>query len=138
MGLFAGIQATRGAVASVEASWMQKGTNGLRLTTVDIPVTVGASVPTRDRRWRVRAYSGIGIGIRIGCSSERPVFACEEARDVEWTWPFGLTVARVSRSGGFVGVDIRYSYGLSDVFGFDSRTRAWQFRLSYGLPLDRN
>jgi len=141
-GLFAAFRASRQTVVSLEALWTQKGGDPVRLDYIEVPLTFGASMPTGNGDWRARFYTGIGIGFRIGCNSTSSInaFDCDRAKSPEWSWPFGLLLARVNPNGSILGFDIRYNYGLSDTFETlsSSHNRTWYFRVLYGLPFGRN
>ena len=141
-GLFAAFRASRQTVISLEGNWAQKGGDPVRLDYVEFPLTFGASMPTGNGDWRIRAYTGIGIGFKIGCSesnSNSTFFDCDNANSTEWTWPFGIVFSHINPNGSMFGFDVRYSYGLSNTFDnlSSSRNRTWYFRLVYGLPMGR-
>jgi hypothetical protein len=140
-GLFAAFRASRQTVVSLEALWTQKGGDPVRMDYLEIPLTFGASMPTGNGDWRARFYTGIGIAFKLSCNSSDSFgsinFDCDNANSTEWSWPFGLLVARVNPNGSIFGFDIRYNYGLSDTFKnlSSSHNRTWYFRLLYGLPV---
>lgn len=140
-GLFAAFRASRQTVVSLEALWTQKGGDPVRLDYVEFPLMFGASMPTGNGDWRVRLYTGIGIGFKLSCnssdSSEFLTFDCDNSNSTEWTWPFGMMFSHINPNGSMFGFDIRYSYGLSDTFSnlSSSHNRTWYFRLMYGLPV---
>ncbi len=62
----------------------------------------------------------------MGCSSD--LVNCDLAEGTEWGLPIGIQLATVRSNGGFVGLDVRYSFPLSDAFqGTDIENRTWQF-----------
>ena len=139
-GLFGAFRASRQTVITLEGLWSQKGGQPARLDYVEFPLTFGASMPTGNGNWRVRAYTGIGIGFKIGCSednSNNTFFDCDNANSTEWTWPFGLMFSHINPNGSMFGFDVRYSYGLSNTFSnlSSSHNRTWYFRLMYGMPV---
>ncbi len=140
-GLFAAFRPNRQTVVSLEGLWTQKGGDPVRLDYVEFPLTFGASMPTGNGDWRIRAYTGIGIGFKIGCSenSSTSTFDCDNSNSTEWTWPFGIVFSHINPNGSMFGFDVRYSYGLSNTFDNlnTSRNRTWYFRLVYGLPMGR-
>jgi hypothetical protein len=83
---------------------------------------------------RGRVYSGVSVAFKVGCSSD--LVDCDQAEGTEWGLPIGIQLATVRSNGGFVGVDVRYSFPLSDAFqGTDIENRTWQFRLMLGRSL---
>lgn len=138
-GLFAAFRVSRGTVMAAEASWVQKGGQDIRLDYVEIPVTFGASIPTGNGDWRVRAYTGLAFALKVGCNSTSFIerFDCDSAKGSEWSWPFGILFSKVNRNGSFVGLDVRYNYSLSDAFSSlsSSHNRTWYFRALYGFPI---
>jgi hypothetical protein len=138
-GLFAAFRASRGTIVAAEASWVQKGGQDIRLDYVEIPVTFGASIPTGNGDLRIRAYTGLAFAFKIGCNSTSPIerFECDSAKGSEWSWPFGMMFSKVNQNGSFFGLDVRYSYSLSDAFSSlsSSHNRTWYFRALYGIPV---
>ena len=132
-GLFAGMRPQRNMGLTLEANWVQKGVkesdvegSGVRLDYISVPLTVSGG------SGGFGAYIGIGIGFKVGCSAGTEA-ACDAARGTEWTMPFGLMYQAPLKSGKFIGFDIRYDLGLSDVFeNTDIRNRAWLFRIQFG------
>jgi hypothetical protein len=135
-GVFTGLRTSRNTVVGLEANWTQKGGADTRLDYLGIPLTAGAAVPLADGRGRGRFYTGIEMNVRLGCSpSDGPASgpACDRAKDVEWSWPIGMQFGWRARETGFVGLDVRYSLGISDTFDNSSLyDRTWQFRIMYG------
>jgi hypothetical protein len=135
-GLFTGWRASRNSVATLEANWVQKGGEGTRLDYIEIPLLVGGVVPAYSGDLRFRAYIGIDLAFRIGCSSESTRLDCDRAKSPEWSMPFGLMFGRWQDNGRFFALDVRYSLGLSDAFETSvAYNRSWQFRLFIGGPL---
>lgn len=134
-GLFAAWRPTRGSNLNLEANWTQKGGKGARLDYIEVPLTIGGAYQL-DNGFRTMVYTGIALNFRIGCSTTAespPGFRdCGRAKSPEWSWPFGFFFGRES-GGKLIGVDARYSVGLSDTFeGFFSENRTWHFRLVFG------
>lgn len=137
-GLFAAFRPSRKTVIGLEGHWVQKGGQDLRLDYVEIPLTFGGSIPAGGGDWRTRFYTGISFGFKVSCDSNRAsaAFNCDNAKGSEWAWPFGLMLLRVSQNGSLFGLDVRYSYSLSDAFEISSsHNRTWYFRVLYGLPV---
>ena len=132
-GLFYGAGTSQNSDLMLEANYVQKGGGQTQLDYVEVPFTFGLAIPT-DVGVRFRIYTGIGFGFRVGCEAVPP-FHCNNAKDVEWTWPIGAAVGFWSRSVLVAG-DIRYSYGLSDAFKTSlASNRSWQFRLFLGKTI---
>jgi hypothetical protein len=116
-------------------SWTQAGGGDLRLDYVDIPLILGGLVPLGSRDMIGRLYAGVNLGLKVSCSYEQQA-VCDAAKGSTWAIPVGISIARVVGNGRFVGVDARYSLGLSDVFELtQAKQRSWQFRAMFGLPL---
>jgi hypothetical protein len=132
-GIALGYNSWRTAIA-LEGNWIQKGGEGVRLTYIELPLTVGAVVVMGQGSMRGRIYSGVSAAFKVGCSSD--LLDCDQAEGTEWGLPIGIQLATVRSNGGFVGVDVRYSFPLSDAFeGTDIENRTWQFRLMLGKTL---
>jgi hypothetical protein len=131
-GLQGGIRTSRNSVVALEANWVQKGGDNTRLDYIELPLLIGGVGTLADGVWRGRAYAGIGIGFNVACSASGSV-DCDRAKSTEWALPLGFTFARWTSGGTLIGVDIRYSLGLSDVLENSTfKNRSWQFRLIVG------
>jgi hypothetical protein len=132
-GALVGVNAGRTA-ATLEALWIQKGDEGTQLDYIELPLTLGAIVAPEGKTYRVRLYSGISVGFKVSCSSD--LLDCDNAKGTEWGWPLGLQIAKVTSSASFFGIDVRYTFPLSDAFEFaEARNRVWAFRLMFGKAL---
>ncbi len=132
-GILLGVNAGRTAL-TLEGNWVQKGGGDTRLDYIEIPLTIGAIAVTGGGAGRARLYSGVSVGFKVSCSSDD--LACDAAKGTEWGWPIGLQLAKVSESGSFVGLDVKYTVALSDAFEFNGvYNRPWAFRLMFGKPL---
>ena len=133
-GVAVGVNTWRTAVA-LEGNWIQKGAEDVRLDYIEVPLTFGAVVLMgREGTMRGRIYTGISAAFKVGCSSD--IADCDRAEGTEWGWPFGIQVGTSRANGSFVGLDVRYSFPLSDAFeGTDVSNRTWQFRLMLGKSL---
>jgi hypothetical protein len=83
----------------------------------------------------VRAYGGLEVGFKVGCSSDEGVgLVCDGVNGTVWSIPLGILVGKTTQSGMFIGGDIRYSFTLSDTFENvpDVRNRTWYLRLVLG------
>lgn len=139
-GAFGLFRTSRNSVVGLEASYVQKGgENVAKLGYIDIPLTIGAVIPTDNDNLNFNFYTGIGFGIKVSCSADETTVVsapCDRAKGTEWTWPVGLSMAVRSASGRYFGLDARYSIGISDAFdGSAARNRSWQFRALFGVPV---
>ncbi|UCG87798.1 MAG: hypothetical protein JSW71_04430 [Gemmatimonadota bacterium] len=131
-GLFGGVRPTRNMVLNLGTNWVQKGGGETRLDYVEVPLTVGGVALIEDGLYRGRFYTGLSLGIKVGCSSNLRL-PCGEAAATEWAWPIGLLVGRWGSGSHFLALDVRYTHGLSDAFeSVPVNTRSWQFRLLTG------
>jgi hypothetical protein len=138
-GVWGAFRASRNSTVGIEVSYVQKGGKDLaRLDYIDIPLLVGAVIPTDNDRLNFNFYTGIGLGIKVSCGEdEGNTFSdpCGRAKGTEWTWPLGLAFLVRSENGKFFGLDGRYSIGISDAFdGAAARNRSWQFKALFGIP----
>jgi hypothetical protein len=132
-GALVGINAGRTA-ATLEALWIQKGGGETRLDYIELPLTLGAIVAPEGKTYRLRLYSGISVGFKVSCSSD--LLDCDNAKGTEWGWPIGFQIAKVTNSASFFGIDVRYTFPLSDAFEFaEAHNRVWAFRLMFGKQI---
>ena len=133
-GVAVGVNTWRTAIA-LEGNWIQKGAEDIRLDYIELPLTFGAVVLMgREGTMRGRIYTGISTAFKVGCSSD--IVDCDQAEGTEWGVPFGVQVGTSRPNGSFVGLDVRYSFPLSDAFeNTDVDNRTWQFRLMLGKAL---
>jgi len=132
-GLLLGVNTGRTALA-LEGLWIQQGGEDTRLDYIEIPLTFGPTQVLSGGAMRGRFYSGINVGFKISCSSS--VLSCDNAKGTQWGWPIGLQLAKITETGSFVGIDVRYTVALSDAFDFNGvYNRPWAFRLMFGKPL---
>jgi hypothetical protein len=132
-GLLVGVNAGRTAL-TLEGTWVQKGGGDTRLDYIEFPLTFGAVAPLGGGTARGRIYSGFSVGFKVSCSSDIP--SCDDAEGTEWGLPVGLQLAKVTPTGSFFGVDVRYTFALSDAFEIvQSRNRPWAFRVMFGKQL---
>ena len=124
-----------------EATWIQKGGGDLRLDYIELPLTLGAVGQFAGGSGRGRLYSGISVGFKISCGAgpsadANVVDPCDRTKGVEWGWPLGVQLAKVSSTGSFYGIDIRYTLAFNSAFDFaDVRNRPWAFRVMVGKRL---
>ena len=121
---------------TVEGNWIQKGDESTHLDYIEVPVTVGRVMLLRDGKTRGRLYAGLSLGFKTSCESE--VLDCDLAEDTELGLPLGFQFATVRGANSFIGIDVRYSYPLIEVYDdLDAHNRPWQFRLMFGRTLGR-
>jgi len=125
---------------ALEANYVQKGgADAVRLDYIEVPLLIGAVIPTMDDRLRFNLYTGIGFGIKVSCSADEAnplAEACDRVKGTEWTWPFGLAFVVRQQSGKYFGVDARYAISISDAFESSAaRNRSWQFKALFGVPV---
>ena len=122
---------------TVEGNWIQKGDESTHLDYIEVPVTVGGVMLLRDGKTRARLYAGLSVGFNTSCKSE--VLDCDLAEDKELGLPLGVQFATVRGANSFIGIDLRYSYPLIEVYDdLDAHNRPWQFRLMFGRTLGRS
>lgn len=122
---------------TVEGNWIQKGDESTHLSYIEVPVTIGAVSVLRDGKTRGRLYSGLSVGFKVGCESE--TLDCDQAEGTELGWPLGFQFATVRGTNTFIGVDLRYSFPLIEVYDdLDAHNRPWQFRVMFGKSLGRS
>jgi hypothetical protein len=132
-GALVGVNAGRTA-ATLEALWIQQGGGDTRLDYIELPLTLGAIVAPEGKTYRLRLYSGISVGFKISCSSD--LLDCDNAKGTQWGWPLGFQIAKVTNSASFFGIDVRYTFPLSDAFEFaEAHNRVWAFRLMFGKQI---
>lgn len=135
-GFFVGYRRWDYAIGMVELNWIQKGGQAGRIDYIEMPFLIGGSTPS-DFGFSGRVYTGLSIAIPIGCSPTSVLVDCSNKKSPELTWPFGAQVGRASGPGRFLGVEVRYFVGLSDVFSTvrNFSNRGWQFRVLTTFPL---
>jgi hypothetical protein len=121
---------------TVEGNWIQKGDESTHLDYIEVPVTVGRVMLLRDGKTRGRLYAGLSLGFNTSCESE--VLDCDLAEDKELGLPLGFQFATVRGANSFIGIDVRYTYPLIEVYDdLNAHNRPWQFRLMFGRTLGR-
>jgi hypothetical protein len=121
---------------TVEGNWIQKGDESTHLDYIEVPVTVGRVILLRDGKTRGRLYAGLSLGFKTSCESE--VLDCDLAEDKELGLPLGFQFATVRGANSFIGIDVRYTYPLIEVYDdLNAHNRPWQFRLMFGRTLGR-
>ena len=135
-GLMAGWVTSKYNFVELTPSWSQMGGGEVRIDYVDIPVMSGVLLPLGNRNTLLRAYMGLTLSLKVGCTAEVAT-VCDAAKGSFWAWPLGVSVVRVLGGGRFVGVDTRYApFPIYHAFeGSDAVQRSWQFRALVGLPV---
>jgi hypothetical protein len=132
-GILLGVNTSWSSI-TVEGNWIQKGDESTHLSYIEFPVTIGAVTVLRDGKTRGRLYSGLSLGFQTGCESE--TLDCDLAETTELGWPLGFQFATVRGSNTFIGVDLRYSFPLIEVYDdLDAHNRPWQIRIMVGKSL---
>ena len=129
-GLFVGVSTGR-SVSLLEVSYTQKGDANTRIDYIETGITGGA-VAGRPDGARGRFYGGITVAFPVSCEGDNLAADtfCGNTK-TEWGAPLGMNLGRVTPSGTFVGLDIRYTFPLSDA-GLEIYNNPWMFRLTLG------
>jgi hypothetical protein len=142
----------RQTYVGLEAYWVQKGgkrvgfsqgsTQDLNLEYIQVPLTIGYVNQFGD--WESSLYIGISIAFQISCkiqptgsssSTDCDDTSLPSKKTTDWSIPFGFAFMR-DLGGSLLGLDIRYDFGLSDVFdNTNVRNRSWQFTLQWAVPM---
>ena len=134
-GLFVGV-ASRGSLGLFEVSYTQKGDANTRIDYIETGLTGGAVISAPNGA-RGRFYGGITVAFPLSCEGENAAsdIFCGNTK-TEWGAPLGLNLGRLTPSGTFVGLDIRYTFPLSDA-GLEIYNNPWMFRLTIGKQKQR-
>ena len=131
-GVTAGVRQWNWTVINVEASWAQRGADGVDLDHVDVPLLFGGSSDLGNGV-RVRGYTGIQVGYNISCNSTVVGVNCSRINKWQWAWPVGLQIGKYRSGGNFIAADVRYAWFLNDAFdNLISNQRGWEFKLILG------
>ncbi len=132
-GVFGAFRANRNIIVTLEGNWTQKGASNTRINYIEVPLMFGAVLPM-DNGMGFRLYAGAELDFKVACSSSDLAFNCNTANGTLFSIPFGVVIGKTSRSGTFVGLDIRYSATLTDTFSNITAlwNRTWYFRLQIG------
>lgn len=135
-GLLVGYRRWDYAIGMLELNWIQKGGRAARIDYLEIPMLIGGSTPG-DLGFSARIYTGLSLAIPIGCDPTSTVVDCGNKKSPEFSWPLGVQIGRATGPGRFLGGEVRYFVGLSDVFNTvrSLENRGWQFRLVTTFPL---
>ena len=134
-GLIFGISTYR-SVSLLEVSYTQRGDSDIRIDYIETGITGGAAVGSPSGA-RGRFYGGITVSFPIACEGSTIIASafCDGTKTT-WEAPLGLMLGRWSGGGAFVGLDVRYSFPLSDA-GFEVYNNPWAFRLVIGRAKER-
>ncbi len=125
----------RNLIGGLEPGYISKGGGETRLDYLEIPFTAGAIIPAAQGDMTFRFYTGVALGIKVGCDNSTVGLTCDQAEGTEWSIPFGFTFGRRVSSGTFIGADIRYALGLTSTFEASTlKNRTWSFRFMVGWP----
>ena len=129
-GVFVGA-ATPRSLTMLEVNYTQKGGEGARIDYVETGVTGGAVVGRPDGS-RARFYSGIFASFPVSCDAPNAPKAnfCDNT-GTEWGSPLGLMFGRWNAKGGFVGLDVRYTFPWSDA-SLGVNNQVWRFSFIFG------
>jgi len=129
-GLFVGAATSR-SLTTFEVSYTQKGGEGARIDYIETGITGGA-VAGGSGGSRGRLYGGIQVAFPIGCDAPSLPLFCDDTQ-TEWGSPLGFMFGKWNANGGFVGLDVRYTFPWSDAsLGVSNQT--WTFRFIFGRP----
>jgi hypothetical protein len=132
VGLTVGVRQWNWTVVNLEASWAQRGADGVELEQIDVPLLFGGSRDLGDGL-RLRGYTGIQVGYNISCNSSVTGAECSRINKWQWAWPIGLQIGKYRSGGTFVAADVRYAWFLNDAFeNRISNQRGWEFKLILG------
>ena len=129
-GLFAGA-ATHRSLTTLEVNYTQKGGEGARIDYVETGVNGGAVVGRPDGS-RARFYGGIMVSFPVKCDAPNAPRAgfCDNT-ETEWGSPLGLMFGKWNAKGGFVGLDVRYTFPWSDA-SLGVNNQVWRFSVIVG------
>jgi hypothetical protein len=97
-------------------------------------MTFGAIADLAGGGLRGRLYSGLSVAFKVSCGSTD--VSCDRANGTEWGWLLGIQLGRRTNLDSFAGVDMRYTFALSDAIeNVGVYNRPWQFRLMFGKAL---
>ncbi len=128
------------SIVRLEGIWAQRGAEGIRLDYIEVPVLVGTSAHLGSGgNFRGGFYTGVQVGFKTGCVEETTtpgVTSCAAANTGLWGIPFGVQLGQWTPDGAFVGVDVRYLFGLTNAFSTSfAYNRGWTFKLLLGKSI---
>ena len=135
-GLFAG-RATYRTLTNLEVQYIQKGGEGARIDYIETGLTAGG-LAGGSRGVRGGGYGGIMVAFPVSCSVENSFgtnLFCDNT-NTEWSLPVGILLGKFNERGGFVGIDARYEFAMSDA-SLEVFNNTWVFRFVIGRPSGR-
>lgn len=106
-----------------------------RLSYIEVPVMGVVRLPILERTIGPRLYGGINDGFEVSCSTEGTglvlVDLCENTNSFDFGLKGGLGLQVL-----FIGLDLAYTYGLTDVAKEESlkiNNQAWSLALIIGV-----
>lgn len=135
-GLFAG-KATYRTITNLEVSYIQKGGEGARIDYVETGLTAGG-LAGGSQGLRGGGYGGVMVAFPVSCTAETSFSTglfCDNT-NTEWSLPVGILLGKFKANGGFVGIDARYLFAMSDA-SLEVFNNTWVFRVVIGRPSGR-
>jgi hypothetical protein len=135
-GLFAG-RATYRTITNLEVSYIQKGGEGARIDYVETGITAGG-LAGGSQGLRGGGYGGVMVAFPVSCTAETSFSTglfCDNT-NTEWSLPVGILLGKFNEKGGFVGIDARYLFAMSDA-SLEVFNNTWVFRVVIGRPSGR-
>ncbi len=129
-GLFVGAASHR-SLTTLEVNYTQKGGEGARIDYVETGINAGGVVG-RPGGSRARFYGGIMVSFPVSCDAPNfPVASFCDNTGTEWGSPLGLMFGKWNTKGGFVGLDVRYTFPWSDA-SLGVNNQVWRFSVILG------
>jgi hypothetical protein len=147
-GGFVNYRVTPLLVVALEVNWLLKGSTDMftasgdtlsdvRASYLEFPLTLNLLIPAGEN-WDLGVYAGVGYAFQTDISARnlQGVRVYLSEKENEWNIPLGAGFAYYfPGSGQAVGLDLRYSIGMSDIAkDFDAKSKSWQLFLRYGFP----
>ena len=135
-GLFAG-RATYRSITNLEVTYIQKGGADTRIDYVETGLTAGG-LAGGSQGVRGGGYGGVMVAFPVSCASDGSVGGgvfCDNT-NTEWNLPVGILLGKFNERGGFVGIDVRYEFAMSDA-SLEVFNNTWVFRFVMGKPSGR-
>jgi hypothetical protein len=136
-----------------ELNFAQKGGSGnltesgafeVTSSFVEIPVLLDITYDI-GQRGRVGVYTGMEFGFNVGCTVEQSGGTADcgdstlrlEENSLNVAWPLGVEYSYRLDSGHRIGLDVRYSMGISNAVEnqvVNFKNKAWYFMARWMLP----
>ena len=131
-GLFVGVKSYR-SLNMLDVSYTQKGGEGARIDYVEASVT-GGGLARGGGGSGARPYIGFSVAFPVSCDApSAPLNAFCDNTNTEWGIPVGLMLGKFKPTGGFIGLDARYTIAINDA-SLNVYNNTWMFRLMIGRP----